>query len=112
MVTIVILSYLISIAGVNQIIVLAEPILNTFYPTTIVLILLNLFRSKIKNENIFRGAVYGATFAGFVFAVSKLLPEGNAVANIVQKLPLGSDGFMWIYFAIVGAIIGMLIKKK
>lgn len=106
------LSYILSIAGVNKIIVLAEPILNTFYPTTIVLIILNLFRDKIKNKNIFRGAVYGATFAGFLYALSKVFANGNSVEKILSYLPLGNDGFMWIYFAVIGAILFVAIKGR
>lgn len=111
-IVVTVVSYLISIAGVNKIVVFAEPILNTFYPTTIVLIILNLFRSKIKNKYVYRGAAYGATFAGFVYALSGVLKKGNILERILAYLPLGSDGFMWIYFAVIGAILMVTIKGK
>ncbi len=111
MIVVIVMSFLLSIIGVNKIIVFASPVLNTFYPTTIVLIILNLLRNKIKNRNIYRGAALGATVVGFLYALSELLPKGNSFQSFLNLLPLGEMGFAWTYIAVITAIAWVVAGK-
>ena len=96
----VVVSGVLSITGVDNIIKFAGPILGLIYPVVIVLILMGILDSFIKNKNIYAGTVYGA-FIGSL--VDLLLP------NI---LPLSDLGFPWILPALVGGIIFSFLKDK
>ena len=91
--------------GISAIISIASPVLSLLYPVVLVMIILNFFGSKIKNNNIY---IYAALFA--------LLASGAEVLNgfgfpmeFIHHLPLGSFQCGWVVPAIVGGIIGKYI---
>ncbi|MDY3947569.1 MAG: branched-chain amino acid transport system II carrier protein [Ezakiella sp.] len=105
-----VLSFILSVFGVNQIIKLAVPILSTLYPSGLVLIILNLFRGKIK-RSVYRGGVYGALVMGVLYGIEAINPNLAIIQNFLYKLPLGSSGFAWIITALIGIAIGYFINK-
>jgi LIVCS family branched-chain amino acid:cation transporter len=116
-------------SGVQTLLNLTLPFLLITMPITIVLIVLNLFNEKIKNDNVYRGAVIGAGIWGFAsgiayiqaFTIGGGAPEALAV--------YGSDWYAGFFFGkwnfiytltgdlgyvlpgAIGAIIGAFIKK-
>lgn len=105
-------SGIMSIRGVESIISLAGPILAFMYPMTIVLVILNVFLGNyIKNNNIYRGAIYTTMV---VSAIDSLGGLGLVVSlnKIVNMLPFAEAGFLWILPAIIGGVVGMFIPEK
>jgi LIVCS family branched-chain amino acid:cation transporter len=106
-----VVSLLFSTLGVDAIIRYAEPILVFIYPTTIALVLLNVFRCRIMNRGTFFGVTYGTLAVGFVemFPAMGLREEGYVVSAI-EALPLFEYGLVWIVPAIVCGVLGTIGK--
>ncbi len=108
------ISALISNVGLTQIISFSVPVLVTIYPIVIVLIVLTLFSSLLKNRN----AVYtwSVLFAGIVSMVDGLNAAGFALTGIhtffTAYLPLFGLGMGWVAPAIAGGIFGYLLSLK
>ncbi|MDR0879840.1 MAG: branched-chain amino acid transport system II carrier protein [Clostridioides sp.] len=101
-------SAVVSSLGVGMIIKLASPILAIVYPPSIVLIVLAFFNEKIKNDNIYKGAVYMALLIS-VLGVA----EGFGVkVPFINSLPLHNVGFNWLVPVIVGGVVGKFIPCK
>ena len=103
-----IFSTIVSNFGVGTIIKFSAPILEVIYPVLITLVILSLFCSNIKNDNVFK-------FSAYTTLVISLLTVANGlwrVAPFIDKLPLSLIGFNWILPAIIGAIIGYFVKSK
>lgn len=101
-----IVSYLISTFGVETIINLAVPVLQTTYPIMIVLIIINLFNGYINNRGIYIGSVYGAFIASIFNSLQSMGIKVGYVTKFVNCLPFANEGFAWIIPAIIGGIIG------
>lgn len=94
--------------GVSAIIKFAAPILSIIYPATIVLVLMTLFNSKIKNDNAFKCATYVALIVSILTVIS-----GYGVnIPIINELPFAPLGFNWILPVIIAGIIGNFIPSK
>ncbi len=102
-----IFSAIVSNFGVSTIIQFSGPILDIIYPATVVLVIMTLFSSKIKNDNAFKGATYMALI------VSVLTVANNLGVSIpmVTKLPFNSLGFNWIVPVLIAGIIGNFIPS-
>ena len=101
-------SAVVSNFGVGTIIKFSAPILEIVYPVLMALVLLSLTCSRVRNDNIFKGAAY-------VTLIVSLLTVANGlwgVVPVMSKLPLAPLGFNWILPAIGGAIVGSFIKDK
>ncbi len=96
-------SAIVSNFGVDMIIKISAPILDMIYPATMLLVIMTLFSDKIKNDNAFKGAVY-VTVIVSVLTVMKV--------PFMSTLPLAPLGFNWIVPAIIGGILGNLVKSK
>lgn len=105
-------SAVMAVAGVEQIVKLAVPLLVLVYPTAMVLIVLGLFDQFIPNKNVYRGAVLGASIVGIFDGLSAMNIEINSVHYIISKLPLASAGFGWVLPALLLGLIGNLIPRK
>ena len=101
-------SYIVSNFGISTIISIAAPVLNLLYPVVLVMIVLNFFSSRIKNNNIY---IFAAAFALAASAADVLCGFGLSL-EFVQKLPLGTYQCGWIVPAIVGGIIGKCIPAS
>lgn len=102
-----IFSAVVSNFGVSTIIQFSGPILDIIYPATVVLVIMTLFSSKIKNDNAFKGATYMALI------VSVLTVANNLGVSIpmVTKLPFNSLGFNWIVPVLIAGIVGNFIPS-
>lgn len=100
-------SMVVSNFGLSTIISIATPILSLVYPVVVVLILLSFFRNKIKNPHIYKGA---ALFA-FVISFLTILESYGIQLDFIHFLPFSSVGLNWILPAVIGGIIGALIRS-
>ena len=109
-----IFSAVVSNFGVGTIIKFSAPILELVYPVLMVLVIMTLFSNKIKNDNAFKGAAY-VTLVISALSVANGLGTTYGfvqIAPFVAKLPFATLGFNWIVPAIIGAIVGSMIKSK
>lgn len=108
---ITIISFFLSVTGVNNIIKLSVPVLNVLYPVAIVLILLNLIRHKLSRRTIYIGGAYGALLMGLLYGLAAINPNLSIVQNFLYKIPLGESGFAWIFTAVLGIVIALILDK-
>ncbi|MEG0134658.1 MAG: branched-chain amino acid transport system II carrier protein [Cetobacterium sp.] len=107
-----VISFLFASLGVDMIVKISAPILVLLYPIAIVLIALNFFGKRIKNDGIYLGAVIGAGFVGVIEMLQALNINISLLNHIYKILPLQSFGLGWVVPAIIfGTIVG-LIKKE
>lgn len=104
----VVFSTVVANFGLTTIIGIAVPILSLVYPTIITLIILSFFKNKIHNPNTYKGA----TLVAFVMSIFTVLHSNGLGMDFVTKLPLATFGFEWIIPAVIGGLVGTLIKSK
>lgn len=100
-------SFFMSLGGVEHIIMLAVNCLLLIYPVVMVLIFMAVFDRFIPYKWAYRGAIIGA------LAVSILDVWGSyneGVKGLVNTVPLDTIGFGWIIPAIIGGIIGTVVQ--
>jgi branched-chain amino acid:cation transporter, LIVCS family len=107
-------SAIVSNFGVDAIIKVSAPILDMVYPVTILLVIMTLFSSRIKNDNIFKGAAYITLIISILGVVNSLSATYGLGIKIpfLSSLPFATLGFNWIVPAIVGAVLGSIIKPR
>lgn len=98
-----IISYGISLLGVDKIIGLSGPILNILYPVCITLIATMLLSKILKNIKAVRIGVYTSLIFGIILQIPGL---------DLNFIPLAELGFGWVIPTIISIIIGYLIPKK
>lgn len=88
-----IFSSIVAISGIESIIKISIPILTILYPTTIILIILNLF--KTKKVIIYQISVVITLITSFVDVGYKIfkIDELRFIFNII---PFSNDGFIWL----------------
>lgn len=107
-VIICVFSAFVSNFGVSTIIQFSAPILELIYPVSIVLVVMNAFDNKIKKKSTYAGAVYTT----LVISIFNLMAQHGYTVSFLKYLPLNSIGFNWILPAIIGGIIGSMIKVR
>jgi len=112
----VVLSFLLSLLGVDALLQLAVPVLSAIYPMVIALIFLSIFDRYIVYNWTYTGAVVGAFFIGGIQAIHLFsqMQGGNflsGLADWTNTLPLHQFGFEWLVPAIIGSVIFTVISK-
>lgn len=92
----VLVSALISLAGVEGLINAAVPVLSTVYPIIIVLILLGLVSEHIKYDMTYKGAVFGSFVISLIQSLHMSLGILEGPFKLISTLPLSSIGFEWL----------------
>lgn len=118
-VTFCVVSFLIANLGLNAILAYSTPVLMFLYPLSIVLILLTLCGGFFGNDKTVLGWTIGCTAVAAVFDLLRTLPgETRAffhlegVVTWAQTwLPLCEQGFGWVLPALVGLVIGLVLRK-
>jgi len=105
-------SAIMAVIGVEQIVKLAVPLLVLVYPVAIILILLGLCDSYIKNKNIYKGAVTGALIVSSFDALAAMNVQVGFLQDYVATLPFSAMGFGWVIPTIALATIASLIPEK
>lgn len=112
----VIISFLLSLLGVDALLQLAVPVLSAIYPMVIALIFLSIFDRYIVYNWTYTGAVVGAFFIGGIQAIHLFsqMQGGNFLARLADwtnTLPLHQFGFEWLVPAIIGSVLFTIISK-
>lgn len=112
----VVLSFLLSLLGVDALLQLAVPVLSAIYPMVIALIFLSIFDRYIFYNWTYTGAVVGAFFIGGIQAIHLFsqMQGGNflsGLADWTNTLPLHQFGFEWLVPAIIGSVVFTVISK-
>ncbi len=108
----VLISFILSIKGVDEIINFAYPPLAFVYPITITLVIyIVLFGKFIKSKTPYIYALFASTIVA-ILSLLKLL--GNFDASTIHnlnKIPFFEYDLGWIVPSIIGFLIGILIDK-
>lgn len=104
-----VVSFAISLLGVDTLIGLAVPVLSAIYPMVICLIFMQLFDKKIKYNMTYIGAVVGAFFIGLVQALNSGFGLFQGLADWTYTLPFNGIGFEWVVPAIIGGVVFTII---
>ncbi|MGL5616029.1 MAG: branched-chain amino acid transport system II carrier protein [Sarcina sp.] len=97
---------LLASAGLTKIISVSTIVLNIVYPVTMVIILLNLIKTVIRNDFVFKAC----TYLTLLISLLNAIPACKSMMNLI---PLNSDGFGWIIpFILVFLITNYIPLKK
>ena len=112
----VVISFLLSLLGVDALLQLAVPVLSAIYPMVIALIFLSIFDRYIVYNWTYTGAVVGAFFIGGIQAIHLFsqMQGGNSLSELAawtNTLPLNQFGFEWLVPAIIGSVVFTVISK-
>lgn len=112
------LSFLIANLGLNAIIAYSLPVLMFLYPLAVTLILLTLFGKFFDNDRTVYGWVTSFVMVAATVDFLNALPEGITASLHIQTaaqwaqsvLPFAALGFGWVCPAILGLLIGFLLR--
>ncbi len=109
-----VISFFISLVGVEKIVALAVPVLSAIYPVMIALLLLNAFNKYIKHDYFYIGAVVGTLLVSIPTSLNIAFGIWGGLANFINTLPLHNLGFEWLLpttiFAVLFNIIAVIFK--
>ena len=108
----VIISFLLSILGVENIIRISVPILVFIYPVMISLIILNLFGKYIKNDYIYKGVVLLTGIIGLIESLASIGITNTYTDSVLEILPFSDYGLTWLFPGLIGYILFSLIFRK
>ena len=108
----VIISFLLSILGVESIIRISVPILVFIYPVMISLIILNLFGKYIKNDYVYKGVVLFTGIIGLIESLASIGITNTYTNSVLEILPFSDYGLTWLFPGLIGYILFSLIFKK
>lgn len=98
--------FLISNIGLESIVSIAAPILMMVLPTTIVLVILSCFTTKIKSNLVFIFGALGAFISNFA-----TIMLSNFNIDVSQFLPFTDYQLGWVIPAVVGIILGFIFGR-
>ena len=104
----VIISFLLSILGVESIIRISVPILIFIYPVMISLIILNLFGKYIKNNYVYKGVVLFTGIIGLIESLESLGIKNYYTNSILEILPFSDYDLTWLFPGLIGYILCVL----
>ncbi len=116
-VAVCVFSAVVSNFGVDKIIAIAAPILGMIYPAVVAFIFLGMINDKIKNDNVFKCAIWVAVILGVLHTLPGIKAFENVTALVnfaatLDKLPGGNIGFFWAIPVLIAGIIGRFIPSK
>lgn len=103
------ISFFISLIGVDAIVFIATPVLDIVYPIAIVLIVLSLFKNKISSVFI-RGAVFGTlliTLPTVIISSFKV----ESLSKLLNFLPFSGLGLPWLLPALIMGALFFIVSK-
>ena len=108
----IVISFILSILGVEQIIKISVPVLVFIYPVAISLIILNLSKKYIENDYIYKGVVIFTSLVGLVESLASIGLTTSYTNNILEILPFSSYGLTWLFPGVIGFILFSFFKAK
>ena len=114
-----VVSFLIANLGLNAILNYSTPVLMFLYPLSIVLILLTLGGRLFGNHPTVLRWTIGCTAVAALADLLRTLPEGTravlhleGVVTLAETwLPLCKAGFGWLVPALIGLVIGLVLRR-
>ena len=114
-----VVSFLIANLGLNAILNYSTPVLMFLYPLSIVLILLTLGGRLFGNHPTVLRWTIGCTAVAALADLLRSLPEGTramlhleGVVTLAESwLPLCKAGFGWLVPAVIGLVIGLVLRR-
>ena len=114
-----VVSFLIANLGLNTILNYSTPVLMFLYPLSIVLILLTLGGRLFGNHPTVLRWTIGCTAVAALADLLRTLPEGTravlhleGVVTLAETwLPLCKAGFGWLVPALIGLVIGLVLRR-
>lgn len=114
-----VLSFLLANLGLDAILDYSLPVLMFLYPLAIVLILLTLGGGLFGNDRRILRWTIGCTAVAALADLLRTLPEGTramlhleGVVTLAETwLPLCKAGFGWLVPAVVGLVIGLVLRR-
>lgn len=100
-------SYAMSNFGLTKIISIAGPVLEILYPPLIVLVIGAFFERISTNHHIIKIATYFALLASIAITANSMFGLG---ISFLSSLPFTGLGLGWTTPALVGGILGSLVK--
>lgn len=107
----ILVSFIISLLGVEGIISLAGPILETIYPIILVLIIVNIFDKFIKEDIVVKGILMGSILIAPILLLKNFEFSSKIAKSIINAIPLGESGFAYVTTSILGGIIAYIILQ-
>ena len=105
-----VISFALSLIGVDAIIALAGPVLTIVYPIIIALVFYMMFEKRVRYDMAYIVMVAGVLVIAVIETVGDKIGLGSLAASI-QTLPLGQFGFTWFVPSLVCFAVGYLIGK-
>lgn len=109
-VVVTVISFALSLFGVDAIIALAGPVLTIVYPIIIALVFYMMFEKRVRYDMAYIVMVAGVLVIAIIETVGDKIGLGGMAASI-QNLPLGQFGFTWFVPSLVCFAVGYLIGK-
>lgn len=109
-VVVTVISFALSLFGVDAIIALAGPVLTIVYPIIIALVFYMMFEKRVRYDMAYIVMVAGVLVIAIIETVGDKIGLGGMAASI-QNLPLGQFGFTWFVPSLVCFAIGYVIGK-
>ncbi|MCU6785903.1 branched-chain amino acid transport system II carrier protein [Aedoeadaptatus acetigenes] len=109
-VVVTVISFALSLIGVDAIIALAGPVLTIVYPIIIALVFYMMFEKRVRYDMAYIVMVAGVLVIAIIETVGDKIGLGGMAASI-QNLPLGQFGFTWFVPSLVCFAVGYLIGK-
>ncbi|MGL4338183.1 MAG: branched-chain amino acid transport system II carrier protein [Turicibacter sp.] len=106
-------SAIVATNDVDHIVALAGPALDIIYPIVIVLIMITLLGTFVKNDKVVGWTVYITLFISIVETINQLSGQSIEILDqMLSYLPLHEAGFSWVIPAIMTLILTTFIYKK
>ena len=106
-----VISFFVSIAGLDTILSISVPILNAIYPVSIILILLGLMHKFSSRFPLcYRFSVVLTLVVSLPYALVKAKFAPAFLVNIISSLPLYEEGLCWLLPALLGIVLGIIFS--
>ncbi|MFR6436400.1 MAG: branched-chain amino acid transport system II carrier protein [Peptoniphilaceae bacterium] len=109
-IVVTVISFALSLIGVDAIIALAGPVLTIVYPIIIALVFYMMFEKRVRYDMAYIVMVAGVLVIAIIETVGANIGLGGMVETI-KHLPLGQFGFTWFVPSLVCFAVGYLIGK-
>ncbi|UPA29482.1 branched-chain amino acid transport system II carrier protein [Terrisporobacter glycolicus] len=96
--------------GLTKILAVSVPVLNAIYPISIMLIVLAMLDSFLKESSfVYKFTILFTSVVSIVDALGQVGVKLGYVASLFNKLPFYSQGLGWIVPAILGMFLGLAV---
>lgn len=109
-IVVTVISFALSLFGVDAIISLAGPVLTIVYPIIIALMFYMMFEKHVKYDMAYILMVAGVLVIAIIETIGGMVGLDNLVTSI-QNFPLGQFGFTWFVPSLICFGIGALLGK-